>query len=406
MVSVVCTADDRQRTTSFQVRHKTLQAHWEWENAYATTVIGPLIDAQTNDLFAQGYNLIGDMEDGDDAIAEVQRYLDDMDLEPAMRAMAMETRKHGYGICEVAKTNDGRYKLVPVSSINLMPKRDDKGWLDGFEQIDPKNNDRVQASLSLDQCVHLSFTSSIIDLGISQIARAWQPLKDYCDITKAAVNIIWRHGYPKYDMEITKDENGLTPADIPQRIEGVTADLSPGSELTSGMGMAIKELDKGGVPQVQTYTDFALQQLAVSLGMPRSSLGLTDNSEATAKVTRSMYYNRIEAECGIIARAIQTQYLDTKVLPSLGLRSGDIKIQFNNADPEAQLSKVQYVQALAAIDPMDPYAISSKAEMASILGKHPKKGEYDDDGTDGFATKIMELIKGGGTSGRQNGGTQ
>jgi hypothetical protein len=43
------------------------------------------------------------------------------------------------------------------------------------------------------------------------------------------------------------------------------------------------------------------------------------------------------------------------------------------------MEKSNYVKNLMSLDITDPYAIFDKSELAEMLGKHPKKGEYDED---------------------------
>ena len=111
--------------------------------------------------------------------------------------------------------------------------------------------------------------------------------------------------------------------------------------------------------------------------VPRAMVGLSDNSEATAKVNLTKYYNRIQAEQAIIEQTMQSRYLDIYVLPDLDLKPGSVQIHFNNPDPEAQLKRVALIRELASIDPADPEFLVSAEEMAEIYGKHPRKGEYD-----------------------------
>jgi hypothetical protein len=123
--------------------------------------------------------------------------------------------------------------------------------------------------------------------------------------------------------------------------------------------------------------------------------GLSDNSEATAKVTTAKYYNRIAAEQLIIAQTMQSRYLDRYVLPALNIKTGSVQILFNSPDPDAQLKKAQLLQVITSLDPTDPEFLLSVEEMAEVWGKHPKAGEYDsaklrDDMMDRLARHIAE----------------
>ena len=185
--------------------------------------------------------------------------------------------------------------------------------------------------------------------------------------------MILRMGYPSYDITF-EGADGIVPADL---LEGDLADLGPGSSLATGLGAKINTLNSQGVTQVATYAETALQGIAVAMQVPRAMAGLSDNSEATAKVTLSKYYNRIASEQLIIASTMQTRYMDRYVLPDLGMKAGQVQLIFNSPDPDAQLKKAQLLQVITSLDPTDPEFLLSVEEMAEVWGKHPKAGEYD-----------------------------
>ena len=167
--------------------------------------------------------------------------------------------------------------------------------------------------------------------------------------------------------------------------------------MANGLGAKINTLNAQGVTQVATYAETALQGIAVAMQVPRAMVGLSDNSEATAKVTLSKYYNRIAAEQLIIATTMQSRYIDRYVLPDLGIKAGAVQLIFNSPDPDAQLKKAQLIQAIASLDPTDPEFLLSVEEMAEIWGKHPTPGEYDnakikDEILDGMMHHIAEAL--------------
>jgi hypothetical protein len=368
-------------------RRKTAQAHQEWAGLYASTIGGVVCDMQTMDLFAQGITWEGDDQD---KIAEVRDYTSEVDLEETLATLATEARIHGYGVAEIAKDKLGRYRPVPLSSINLTPVYDAQGWLDGFVQTDSANEEI--ASLPLSKCLTIVLTRVTNDVGLSQIARASEALKRHENISQASADIIWSHGYPAYDISITSPD-GIPPADIPQGLESVVADLAPGSNISTGMA-SISELNQGGVPQIQTYGDWALQEVAVHMGVPRTYVGLIDNSEATAKVAVRAYYNRIMLEQKRIEREVTRDYLNAFVFPDLNIPKGEIKFTFNHPDPASALDRADYVSRIMALDSADPYALFDKNELAEMLGKHPKEGEYDDQDTEETIRHLTEALSG------------
>ena len=348
---------------------KEIDQHREFSDLYETTVAGSIINTEVDDLFAQGWALQG--EDPDD-VAKVREYLNAVSFEIEVKKMATESKIYGYGMAEVGQIGQ-RHALVAHSSYNIYPDYDPTGWLEGFKQIG-KNNTLITEWTKY-EVISLALRpyASNPELGRSELAQAYKSIIDYENIREANAAMILRMGYPSYDITFEGDD-GIVPADL---LEGELADIGPGSALANGLGAKINTLNAQGVTQVATYAETALQGIAVAMQVPRAMAGLSDNSEATAKVTLSKYYNRIASEQLIIASTMQTKYLDRYVLPDLGLKAGSVQLIFNSPDPDAQLKKAQLLQVITSLDPTDPEFLLSVEEMAEVWGKHPKAGEYD-----------------------------
>lgn len=357
---------------------KEAEAHKEFNEIYETTVAGSIIDTETDDLFAQGWAVIGE---DPDAVAKVREYLTAVSFETEVKKLAVESKVYGFGIAEVG-TVGNRHALVAHSSYNIFPVPDEDGWLDGFVQ--KGSNNTTLTTWGTHEVISLALrpNAATPGTGRSELAQAYTAIVDYENIRKANAEMILRMGYPTYDVEFT-DTDGMAPADS---LEGDLSDLAPGSVLSTALGAKINTLNQAGVTQVQTYAETALQAVAVAMQVPRSMAGLADNSEATAKVTQAKYYNRIAAEQNIIAQTMQSRYLDIYVLPDLGIPKGSVQLMFNNPDPDAQLKKAQLLQILTSLDPTDPEYLLSVEEQAELWGKHPKAGEYDQ-------SKLMDSLK-------------
>ena len=370
-------ATDRSRIPKSVVM-KEADQHKAFNLMYETSVAGSIIDTEVDDLFAQGWALIGE---DPDAVAKVREYLTAVSFEQEVKKMAVESKVYGFGIAEVG-TVGNRHALVAHSTFNIYPYMDEDGWLDGFIQTD--SNAKIITDWSPEQVITLALrpNAATPGTGRSEIAQAYEAIVDYENIRKANTEMVLRMGYPTYDIQFDSTD-GITPAD---NLEGDMADLAPGSVLSTALGAKINTLNAQGVTQVQTYAETALQAVAVAMQIPRSMAGLSDNSEATAKVTTAKYYNRISAEQGIIEQVMQSRYLDLYVLPDCGLKRGDVQFVFNNPDPEAQLKKAQLLQIITTLDPTDPEFLLSVEEMAELWGKHPKAGEYDN-------TKLMDELR-------------
>jgi len=367
---------DRVASADKYAQGQELEQHKQFFELYEATIAGSIIDTEADDIFAQGWAVNG--EDPDE-VARVREYLEAVSFEQAVKQMAVESKVFGFGLAEIGKLG-ARHVLVPHTTLNIIPIHDGDGWLNGFRQVG--KNDTVLAEWTLNEVVTLALrpSATVPGLGRSQLAQAYASVINYEDIRKANVEMVLRMGYPTYDVEF--DDDGLAPMN---GLEGQVADLGPGSIIRTALGAKINTLNGQGVTQVQTYAEMALQAVAVAMQVPRSMVGLADNSEATAKVTQSKYFNRISAEQAIIAHTIQTAYIEKYVLPDLNIKKGSVQIFFNNPDPEAQLKKAQLLQVLTTLDPTDPEFLLSVEEMAELWGKHPKAGEYD-------ATKVQDML--------------
>lgn len=361
-------ADDK-RFRHASIITKEIDQHREFSDLYETTVAGSIINTEVDDLFAQGWALQG--EDPDD-VAKVREYLNAVSFEIEVKKMATESKIFGFGMAEVG-TIGNRHALVAHSSYNIFPEYDPSGWLDGFVQYG--NEMRRITEWNKYEVISLALKpyASSPELGRSELAQAYKAIIDYENIREANAAMILRMGYPSYDITF-EGNDGIVPADL---LEGELADLGPGSALANGLGAKINTLNASGVTQVATYAETALQGIAVAMQVPRAMAGLSDNSEATAKVTLGKYYNRIASEQLIIASTMQTKYLDRYVLPDLGIKAGEVQLIFNSPDPDAQLKKAQLLQVITSLDPTDPEFLLSVEEMAEVWGKHPKAGEYD-----------------------------
>ena len=343
--------------------------HVAFSDLYEQTVAGSILNTEVDDIFAQGWAIQG--EDPDD-VAKVREYLTAVGFEIEVKKMAVESKIYGYGLAEVGKIGN-RHALVTHSSYNIYPTMDDMGWLDGFVQVGKNGN--ILTEWTKFEIISLALRpyAGTPELGRSEMAQAYKSIIDYENIREANTAMILRMGYPSYDITF-EGADGIVPADL---LEGDLADIGPGSSLANGLGAKINTLNAQGVTQVSTYAETALQGIAASMQIPRAMVGLSDNSEATAKVTLGKYYNRIAAEQLIVAQTVQARYLDRYVLPDLGLRPGAVQIIFNSPDPDSQLKKAQLLQVITSLDPTDPEFLLSVEEMAEVWGKHPKAGEYD-----------------------------
>ena len=73
---------------------------------------------------------------------QVSSYLDKTDFDLALRTIVTQARIHMYGVAEVSKDEIGRFKMVAVPSVNLVPTYGEDGWLE-FDYVPEEHEVRA-----------------------------------------------------------------------------------------------------------------------------------------------------------------------------------------------------------------------------------------------------------------------
>ena len=74
---------------------------------------------------------------------------------------------------------------------------------------------------------------------------------------------------------------------------------------------------------------------------------------------------------------MNTQFID-RVLVAKGHTSGEVWIEYNDPSPKDDSLKAQYVAAVAAITPDDPFAVMSRRQIQEYLGIDQTEWENDE----------------------------
>ena len=205
--------------------------------------------------------------------------------------------------------------------------------------------------------------------GVSLFIRAKKQIDWHFMVNQASADSIWRHGYPKYEINLASEDGSPVPVSAIDGMEGATSDLGPRSELLMNATSRIVELDKGGVPQVESYGKWALTELCAAIGTPEELLGLgAGSTEATANVKLQAFYDQCFADGCVIASQYQRQLIDRVLLPKLKAKPGASRLAFNHPNPRKLLEIAQTVKAIAEINPMDPEFLLTRDEQLALLG--------------------------------------
>ena len=83
----------------------------------------------------------------------------------------------------------------------------------------------------------------------------------------------------------------------------------------------------------------------------------------------------------ILSVSIDTQCID-RTLVALGHGPGIVWIEYADPSPEHSLKRAQYITAVAAATPGDPFALMSRRQQQVYLGIDPDEWEKDEEMND------------------------
>lgn len=335
------------------------------------------IDIKVQAMFTNGWKLVGDDPNIIDAVED---RLDELDWENNAKMAVRDGYLMYWGIHEIAQTQDGGWRLVTRSSKDFMREDDEFGNTQRFIQ-------KVMGSmgqfapvktieLPADKAIAIMPIPTADGQGVSLIERAWSQIEWHDKISQASADSIWRHGYPKWNIQLQDASGGQVPADVIAQMEGVTTDVNPRSEFVMNALSKIAEVDRGALTQVQDYGMWALQELAAALGIPESFFGLGQRSQqASSETAMKAFYDAVATDQFTIASQYQDQLIDNLIIPELAAefpdtKAGDVALVFNNPNPDNDLKKAQSLKAITDINPMNPQWLLSQEEQLAYLGIH------------------------------------
>jgi hypothetical protein len=332
------------------------------------------IDIRVQSLFTNGWKITGDDPNLNQAVTE---RLKKLDWERQAKMAVRDGYLYAWGIHEIAPTNDGTgIALVTRASRDFTTEEDDSGNVLKFKQrimADPNTGRAIfmkkEVELPAEKAIQIIPIPTSDRLGISLIERARNQIEWHYMVSQSSADSIWRHGYPKWDIQLQEQDGSQIPTDVIAGMEGVTTDLKPTSEMVMNALSKVVELDKGGIPQVESYSNWALTELAAAIGVPELFFGMGHRStEATATVQLRAFYDSVATDGFSIAQQYQSALIDDIILPDLGAKGGDSVLQFQNPNPENQSAKADYLAKVIALNPMNPEWLLSRDELLAELG--------------------------------------
>jgi hypothetical protein len=141
-------------------------------------------------------------------------------------------------------------------------------------------------------------------------------------------------------------------------------DLNGTNEIVTPHDVEIDALDAGPLGNVAEINHASIDRLLSALGVPGELIGLAwGSTEATAKVKKESFFLRCATIQKQAARAYTLQLID-----SISGRPGEVRLVFNDINPEDEKQKAEWIGNLISKTPIDPWAILPQEWVRAQFG--------------------------------------
>jgi len=343
---------DRKRMRKWQTMYKK-------GGLYASALdLYPLL------ILSSGYRLEGD------AGGKYQDWLDSINFNKLVWLATIDSLLAGYSIQENVGTIGSAIKrrnditaVFPRDPIPWDINTNDKGIITGYTQVKDEN---TGAGLTLppeDITCLVLLPQSGSPYGISMMERAEDDIIRDVKITESSSIAIQRHGWPKYHIKVGQAGESISKDDL-QTVSTEFQDMDAKTEWATCADIAIDNIDKTGIENLDKYNEVSVSRVCAALGVPEEMLGLTKASTNATAVSRiNAFFMKIKTFQGIVADCYNKNVLDRKTG-----KPGSVKIVFEEPDPADMLTIADMIHKIISVTPQDPFAILPREFILDKLG--------------------------------------
>lgn len=361
-----------QKWQNFGQVKKDLERRNElWNMSIQNGPAAVILDAYEHSIWTNGWTI----ESDDPGLAErITQRMQRMHAELELRKMTTDGFRFGYGIAEKAKTQDvfnPKLALVTRCARQFDLISNTPGFLVAVRQYDAQG--RPITELPIERAMVLMPLITSEGFGKSLLEQCYAPLQWWNMVNQASADAIWRHGYPVFDVQVGGPDGSLAPLDVMTGAEAVTTDLNPNSELIGNALTQIKELNQAGVPLVDKYGEWVLQQICASSKVPEELFGLgKGNTGLLAASKWAIFYDGIASIQHTLEPQVDDQLIDP-LAQEEGGAPGDAHFTFSNPNPENSNLKADYCKKLLDLGMSAGQPIVDAAWVRDQLGiKQPE----------------------------------
>lgn len=348
-------------------------------------VVRTALDSYVQFMLSAGWTLQNDRKDN------VQKQIMDLlfgrtcNYNEVIQEVVTDAICIGDGIA-VILTGSGSMTNVPVGLQHLPAERvkiivDTSMTIIRYDLMDMVGGMRTLASYLPDQVLHLClFPDGSSRYGVGLMESAIDEIQRDTTTSDSTAAAIRRHGFGIWHARVSSGtpEMDVKPDDIANVVKSLEK-IGARSEIVTPSTVEIVPLNETGQANITSYNDWSLLRLCTALGIPGELLGVRQGTtDATAVERIQNYYKKIRTLQKTLEVAVNTQFLD-RTLAALGQTPGIVWIKYADPSPEDSLKRAQYVAALAAATPGDPFALMSRKQQQVYLGIDPAEWAKDEE---------------------------
>lgn len=316
-----------------------------------------MLDSYHLFALAPGYKLM--CEKGAEPMKDqVQAWLDQphVDLDSIMGQAILSAKLAGDSYQEILPTKDkkGVWGVLTRDPSTFDKVPDKYGRIDGYRQMIPGESAGQEKAVEIEKGRILNLMLDSVPgniYGQSIWDRAEDNILQDCDIIESIVKAMHRHGTTKGVWNLGSEDNRASDSDI-KGFRKEVEEMDAKTDFVVTHDTKYTNIDTGGIPNVDVYSNTSLQRCACSLGVPEEMAGLGRGStEATATVRMETFLKRVSAIQKVTARTFSRQLIDR-----ITGQPGMVWIEFEEANPE---DFAKLATAIAALrKEVDPDAIA------------------------------------------------
>lgn len=348
-------------------------------------VVRTALDSYVQFMLAAGWTLQNDKKD------DVQKQIMDIlfgrtcNYDEVIQEVLADAICIGDGIALIL-TGSGSMANVPVGLQHLPAERvkfvvDASMTIIRYDLMDSVGGTRVLGSYLPEQVLHLClFPDGSSRYGVGLMESAIDEIQRDTTTSDSTAAAIRRHGFGVWHARVSSGtpDMEVKPEDVAAVVKSLEK-IGAKSEIVTSSSVEIVPLNETGQANITSYNDWSLLRLCTALGIPGELLGVRQGTTDATAVTRiENYYKKIRTLQKTLSVTVNTQFLD-RALVALGQKPGTVWIEYADPSPEDSLKRAQYIAALAAATPGDPFALMSRKQQQVYLGIDPAEWEKDEE---------------------------